>query len=458
MQVVTIETPELGDRSYVIGEGGPGSEAVVVDPQRDLDRVEAVLAARQWTCALVLETHLHNDYVTGGLELAHRTGAAYVVQGREDVAFERCAVHDGDVLSAGTLEVRVLETPGHTENHVAYHIGRHGEPGAVFSGGSLLYGAVGRTDLVAADRTVHLTHAQYHSARRLAALPEEAELFPTHGFGSMCSAGGSTGATASTIGAERRVNVALTEPDEERFVVELLAGLTAYPAYYAKMGPRNAAGPTAADLSPAEPVDADEVGKRIAAGEWVVDLRDRTAYAAEHLAGSIGIALGPQFATYLGWLIPWGTPITLLGTSPEQVADAQRQLVRIGIDRPAGAATGPLADLAAGTELRGYPQRTFDDLAAAPDPVVVLDVRREDERAAGAIAGAVHIPLHSLLSRLNEVPSGQLWVHCAAGFRASIAASLLDRAGHDVLLIDDDWEHAAAAGLPISRDGSQPGT
>ena len=449
MQVVTIETPELGDRSYVVGEGGRGSEAVVVDPQRDLDRVEAVLAERGWTCVLVLETHLHNDYVTGGLALARRSGATYAVQGREDVAFERCAVHDGDVLTVGSLEVWVIETPGHTENHVSYQIGHHGQPTAVFSGGSLLFGAVGRTDLVAPDRTVHLTHAQYHSARKLAHLPDDAALYPTHGFGSLCSAGGSSGATDSTIGDEKRLNVALTEPDEERFVTDLIAGLTAYPAYYAHMGARNAAGPEGADLSAPEPVDADEVGKRIAAGEWVVDLRDRTAYAANHLAGSIGVALDPLFATYLGWLIPWGTPLTLLGESPEQINDAQRQLVRIGVDRPAGAATGTPTELAGRTEIRGYPQRTFTDLAAATRPTV-LDVRRDDERAGGSITGSVHIPLHSLLARMDEVPSGQFWVHCAAGFRASIAASLLDRAGHDVVFIDDDWEHAAAAGLQIT--------
>ena len=448
MKVVPVETPELGDRSYVVGEAGPGSEAVVIDPQRDLDRVEQILDAEGWTCVLVLETHLHNDYVSGGLELAKRTGAAYAVQGRDDVAFERCSVHDGDILTAGTLEVHVLETPGHTENHVSYVIGHHGEATAVFSGGSLLYGAVGRTDLVDDDRTQHLTHAQFASARRLGALSPDAELYPTHGFGSMCSSGGSTGATASTIGHERTVNVALTQDDEDKFVADLLAGLTAYPAYYAHMAERNAEGPTAADLTPPALVDADEIAKRIAAGDWVVDLRDRTAYASSHLAGSVGIALGQQFATYLGWVIPWGTPLTLIGESPQQVADAQRQLVRIGIDHLAGAAAGELADLAGRTDLRGYPRRTFPDLAAEPSPVV-LDVRRDDERAGGGIAGSTHVPLHSLLGRLDDVPSGQLWVHCAAGFRASIAASLLDRAGHDVVLIDDEWEHAGQAGLQI---------
>jgi len=154
-------------------------------------------------------------------------------------------------------------------------------------------------------------------------------------------------------------------------------------------------------------VDADTLAKRIAAGEWVVDLRDRTAYATEHLAGSVGIALGQQFATYLGWVIPWGTPLTLIGQDAAQVADAQRQLVRIGIDRPA--ATGPVDVLAASTGTRAYPQRTFVDRARAlaeDADTVVLDVRRDDERATGGIVGPTYVPLHSLLNRLDDVPPG----------------------------------------------------
>lgn len=391
MEIVTIETPELGDRSYVVGESGSGGRAVVVDPQRDLDRVEAVLASEGWTCVLVVETHLHNDYVSGGLERSRRTGAEYAVHGGDEVSFQRRPVRDGDVLTVGALELRVVDTPGHTEHHVSYVIG--GQPAAVFSGGSLLYGAVGRTDLVHPGRTEDLTHAQYHSARKLALLNDEDALYPTHGFGSMCSAGGSSGATESTIAEEKRVNVALTESDEERFVADLLAGLTAYPAYYVHMSGRNAAGPTAADLSLPAPVDPDEVAKRIAAGEWVVDLRDRTAYAAEHLAAS-------------------------------------------------------LADLAGRTEVRGYPRRSFSDLAAEDD-ATVLDVRRDDEGAGGAIVGSTHVPLHSMFNRLDEVTTDRLWVHCASGFRASIAASLLDRAGRDVVFVDDEWEHAAEAGLRI---------
>jgi rhodanese-related sulfurtransferase len=180
-----------------------------------------------------------------------------------------------------------------------------------------------------------------------------------------------------------------------------------------------------------------------------VDLRDRTAYAAEHIGGTIGIALEEQFATYLGWLIPWGTPLTLIGEHAGQVADAQRRLVRIGIDRPDASALGSPHDLGGPGELRRYPRATFADVARARerDGVVVLDVRRDDERSLGAIPGSAHIPMHALLDRLDDVPAGRLWVHCAAGFRASIAASLLDRAGREVVLVDDDYAGAVRSGL-----------
>jgi len=445
--VEVIETSELGDRSYVAHDG---EVAVVIDPQRDLDRVEHVLAGKALRCEVVLETHIHNDYVTGGLELARRTGARYVVAAADQVEFDRLPVQDGAQLQAGRLRIQVISTPGHTDTHLAYRIDGGTGPAAVFTGGSLLYGSVGRTDLVDETRVEELTRAQYRSARRLAELnSDDDRLFPTHGFGSFCSSGAATGGTTSTVGQERARNDALTEDDEDAFVKRLVAGLTAYPSYYAHMGTRNRQGPGPADLSAPEPVRAAELATRIGAGEWVVDLRDRTAYAAAHIGGSIGIALGPQFSTYLGWLIPWGTPLTLIGETAQQVSDAQRQLVRIGIDRPAGAAVGTPDTLTSADRVRAYPRTGFTELAEAigRDGVVVLDVRRDDERASGSIPGSTHIPMHSLLERLDEVPSGQLWVHCASGFRASIAASLLDRGGYDVVLVDDEYPAAVKSGL-----------
>jgi glyoxylase-like metal-dependent hydrolase (beta-lactamase superfamily II)/rhodanese-related sulfurtransferase len=449
MQVLVLSTDELGDRSYVVHDG---TVAVVVDPQRDIDRVERYLADAGVTASLVLETHIHNDYVTGGYQLARRTGARYAVNAADPVAFGRLQLRDAGTLAAGRLRILVMATPGHTDTHLAYVVtdtSAPGEPPAVFTGGSLLYGSVGRTDLVDPARTDELTRAQFRSARRLAAaLPDEARIYPTHGFGSFCSAGSAAGGDASTMGTERRRNDALTAPAEEAFVAALVRNLTAYPSYYARMAPRNLAGPGPVDLSAPQAAGAGELAKRIASGEWVVDLRDRALYAADHLAGSIGIALGTQFATYLGWLLPGGTPVTLIGESPGQVAAAQRQLVRIGIDRPAGAASGDLDTLTASSQdRRRYPRVSFAEIRDAGPGDVVLDVRRDDERAAGHLPGSAHVPLHHLLTRLADLPAGRLWVHCATGYRASIAASLLDRAGHDVILIDDAYSHAVALGL-----------
>ena len=453
IEIIAIDTPTLGDRSYLVHDG---SAAIVVDPQRDIDRVLDLAAERGVTITHIFETHVHNDYVTGGLALAAATGAAYHVNADDPVSFERVPVSDGDVIGVSPeLRVRVLATPGHTFTHLSYVLETGGQPPAVFTGGSLLYGSTGRPDLLGASHAGTLAHAQYASAHRLAAeLPAETAVYPTHGFGSFCSATQSEG-DASTIGAERRLNPAFTLGEQE-YVEALLAGLDAYPAYYAHMGPANTAGPAGPDLSEPSRASAGELLRRIQDGEWVVDLRTRTAFAAGHVAGTFSFPLDGSFATYLGWLIPWGTPLTLLGETPQQVAEAQRELVRIGIDRPAAAATGGPADWAGGQPLRSYRQADFAALAAVRHhrPVVVLDVRRNLEWAESHLDGAVHIPLQDLLTRLGEVPAGEVWVHCRSGYRASVAASILDAAGRTAVAIDDEYDHAATTGLPlVSRAG-----
>jgi glyoxylase-like metal-dependent hydrolase (beta-lactamase superfamily II)/rhodanese-related sulfurtransferase len=448
VEVIAIETPALGDRSYLAHDG---SVAVVVDPQRDIDRVLALAAARGVRITHVFETHLHNDYVTGGLALARLTGAAYHVNAADAVAFDRVPVRDGDLIEISpVMSVRVLATPGHTFTHVSYVLQAEGHQHAVFTGGSLLYGSTGRPDLLGTAHARELAGAQYASARRLAAeLPEDTDIYPTHGFGSFCSASQTEG-TSSTIGRERAVNPVLTL-EEDSYIEQTLAGLDAYPAYYAHMGPANADGPAGPDLTPPRRAEAAELRKRIEAGEWVVDLRARRAFAAGHLAGTLSFDLDGGFATYLGWLIPWDTPLTLLGQTPEQVAEAQRELVRIGIDRPQAAAHGGPEAWAAGQPLRSYPVADFADLAAVRHhrPVVVLDVRRDSEWDAAHIDGAVHVPLHDLPARIGELPGGELWVHCQGGYRASVAASFLDAAGLAVVSIDDSFDRAAAAGLPV---------
>jgi glyoxylase-like metal-dependent hydrolase (beta-lactamase superfamily II)/rhodanese-related sulfurtransferase len=442
VDIVTIETSSLGDRSYLVVSQG---EAAAIDPQRDIDRVLQALGARRARLTHVFETHLHNDYVTGGYELAGRTGAAYVLPAGDEVAFERTPACDGDEFTVGSVTIRAVHTPGHTPHHVSYVAVDGDEPAAVFTGGSLLYGTVGRTDLVSEEATEGLTRDQFRSARRLSEeLPGSTAVLPTHGFGSFCSSAETSDADRSTIGQERRTNIALTTDDEARFVEELLSGLSAHPRYYVHMAPRNRQGPAPVDLSPPLPADPVEIRRRIHAGEWVVDLRNRKAFAQAHLAGTVNVEVGDSFVTYLGWTIRWGTPVTLVGDTMDEVREAQRQLVRIGIDRPAGAADGGVDQWGAGGDIRSYRSASFTELAAEidRDDLVVLDVRRQDEWDDGHLEGAVHLPLDQLEDRIGDVPPGTVWVHCASGFRAAIAASLLDRAGREVVAIDGEVDQA----------------
>ncbi|GAA3279942.1 MBL fold metallo-hydrolase [Streptomyces lavendulae] len=453
--VDTLEFEGLGNRSHLAG--GPGA-AVVVDPPRDIDQVIAAAARHGVRIAFVAETHVHNDYVSGGLELARVTGADYLVPAGAHVSFARTPVADGDTVTVDAgLTLRAIATPGHTPHHTSYVLTEDGRDVAAFTGGSLLIGSVGRPDLVEPRLTERLARAQHASAHRLAdELDDAVPVLPTHGFGSFCSSSQATG-DSSTIGRERRTNDALTK-DADTFVAELLAGLDDVPAYYAHMGPANAAGPAPVDLTPPARADGEEIAARLAAGEWVVDLRSRVAFAEGHVAGSFNFEGRGKLATHLAWLIPWGKPVTLLAGTPGQIADAQRELARVGIDRPAAAATGdPAGWIRSGERLASFPRARFADLArlrGRRERVVVLDVRRGSERADGFVDGSLHIPLHELHRRSGEVPDGTVWVHCAGGMRAAIAASLLDAAGRDVVAVDDGFDAAVEAGLTLRADST----
>ncbi|EFE79890.1 beta-lactamase domain-containing protein [Streptomyces albidoflavus] len=445
--VETIAIPGLGNRHYL---AGGATTAVAVDPPRDIDQVIAAAARRGVRIALVVETHVHNDYVTGGLELARVTGAEYLVPAGARVSFPRTPVHDGDSANVDQeLTLHAVATPGHTPHHTAYVLHEAGTPVAAFTGGSLLIGTVGRPDLVEPRLTEELARAQHASAHRLAGtLPDATAVLPTHGFGSFCSSAQATGET-STVGQERSANEALVK-DADTFVADLLAALDDVPAYYAHMGPVNSAGPAPVDLTPPATADPAALADRLAAGEWVVDLRHRVAFAEGHVPGTYNFEADGQLATYLAWLIPWGKPVTLLAESPDQLAEAQRELVRVGIDRPAAAATGGPADwLPPGTAPASFRRATFAELARER-PAAVLDVRRDSERSGRRIEGSLHIPLHTLAGRLGELPEGPVWVHCAGGMRAAVAASLLDAAGHEVVAVDDSLDHAEAAGLTVT--------
>lgn len=464
VRVEVISTSALGDRSYLASDG---EVAVVVDPQRDVDRVVALAGGLGVRVTHVLETHLHNDYVSGGLQLARLTGARYLVAAAEPVTFPRMPVGgDAAVEVSPRIRLRAVPTPGHTFHHLSYVLDQASAstgwaPLGVFTGGSLLFGTTGRTDLLGGEHTARLARAQHASARRLAdLLPDGTPVYPTHGFGSFCAAS-QADAPDSTIGREKQVNPALRLAADE-FVATTLAGLDAYPAYYAHVGPINGAGPAPVDLTPVARADAATLRRHVEAGRWVVDLRHRAAYASSHLTGTVSLGLDGPMSTWLGWLMDWGAPVTLLAEAPEQVAEAQRELARIGIDRPADQATGRPGQWARGPdELRRMPVADFAALAAAlvsdrdarPAPEVILDVRMGDEWRERHIDAAVHIPLHELSGRLAEVPPGAIWVHCDSGYRSAAAASILENAGRRVVLIDDRFERAATVGIPMATAG-----
>ncbi|MHC6222006.1 rhodanese-like domain-containing protein [Arthrobacter sp. MMS24-S77] len=455
MDVVVVETTQLGDRSYLVHDG---RVALVIDPQRDTDRVETAAHSAGVAITHVAETHIHNDYVTGGLVLARDHNARYLVNAADNVAFERDPVLPGQAFKVGRLTVKAVATPGHTHTHLAYVVSDP-DPGtgvrqAVFSGGSLLYGSVGRTDLIAAEDTAGLAHDQYTSVRRLVAeAAPDAILYPTHGFGSFCSIGPASKIPISTIGEQVAANHALTDPDEDHFVRQLLANITAYPSYYAHMSPLNVLGPGTAMLDVPESVEPAELERRLEDGEWVVDLRHRVAFAASHLRGSVAFEYGTgrSFTSYLGWVLPWNQPLTLLGAH-DDVEKAIRDLARIGIDSPDAAVGEDPGALAPGTPLVQYPVTGWAGLVRdrAPDETV-LDVRRTEEFAASHVQGAANVPLHELLLRLDELPNERIWVHCTSGYRASVAASLLHRAGRDVVLIDAHFRDAADSGVELTR-------
>ncbi|HEV7687244.1 MAG TPA: rhodanese-like domain-containing protein [Acidimicrobiia bacterium] len=451
ISVYIVETPGLGDRSYLATDG---RLAVVVDPQRDIERVLAVADGLGVRITHVLETHMHNDYVSGGLALAGASGAVYVVAAAEEVDFDHLGVADGDEIVSGAIRIQVVATPGHTAHHVAYVVA-HAETGVVagsFTGGSLLFGKVGRTDLTGPEHTHHLTRAQWRSVRRLAgSLPDAAAVWPTHGFGSFCSGAGGSGATESTAGAERAGNNALLL-DEKPFAAAFVAGLGPYPAYYRHMAPLNRSGPATMPPDLPAALRSDEVRARLAAGEWVVDLRPRDRFAEAHLPGAVNVENGTPVATYIGWIVPWGAPLTLIGPDEETLEAARIALGRIGIEPAARHVAGdwPASELGP-----AYPVRNFDDLAAAQGDgrrFTILDVRAADEWSDGHLPGALHIPWHDLAARVAELPSDRdIWVHCAAGFRAAIAASLLQRAGRRPVLVDDRWWRAYDAGLEVEE-------
>jgi hydroxyacylglutathione hydrolase len=435
-------TPGLGDNSYLVVSG---DEAAIVDPQRDAWRFLALAEAQSLRVRYVLETHVHNDYVSGALEIRQAAGAEIAVPAQGRYEFPSRAMAEGDHVRVGALRIVAWETPGHTPEHLAWLVYEDGtpDPVALFSGGSLIVGSAGRTDLLGPEFTDRLTRAQFRSLRRLATLPRSVPLLPTHGAGSFCTASVSSMHRTTTIGAELDGNPALVPREEESFVRQQLSGLRAYPAYYAHMAPINRAGPVVLSRVPSPgALGADTVARRVGAGACLVDARNRRAFAAGHVPGALNVELDTTFGTYIGWLTPFNVPLVLVLPEPTGPAleEAVTQLIRIGYERVEGFLDGGLdAWQSSGREARAYPTATIDDLCHAylgARPVKVLDVREQSEWEMGHVPGSLHIHVGQLPARLSEVPRDrEVWTTCASGHRASMAASLLDRAGIPVRLV-----------------------
>ena len=428
-EVVVIPTPGLGNSTYLVGAG---PDALAIDVPRDAWRIVEIAQDHGWRITHALETHVHNDYLSGARELEAAHGTSIVAPGRGDYAFRHVPADEGFEVAAGNGGLVARATPGHTPEHLSWELqDAAGTPTALFSGGSLLIGGVGRTDLLGRARIAEMTEAQFRTMRRLAELPDEVAVHPTHGTGSFCVAGDVDIGGLATIGALKRWNPAFAASDLEAFDAELTAGRTLYPTYYRRMAPLNRRGPRQLDgpLLPQALTTERFAGAR-ASGAWVLDARDRWAFAEGHVQGAWNIEAGDAFAAYAGWLLPFDAPIVLVVDSPEQEVDVRDELLRIGFDHVLGHLAGGMdAWLAVGGETSSYATASWEELRE-PGEERVLDVRQPYEWRDGVVPGSERVfvaDLPSAVSRLD--PHQRYLVACRTGVRAAIAASLLDAAG-----------------------------
>ena len=429
MEIIPITTPGLGDTSYLLAHDGLG---LLVDPQRDIDRFREAAASHDVELRWVLETHLHNDYISGGRDLADSLGAELVLPAGAGAAFPYTPAFHQEELEEGSLAVRPLHTPGHTPEHVSYVVSIAGEDVAVFSGGSLLVGAAGRTDLLGRERARQLARLQWASVRRLLDLPDPVGLYPTHGAGSFCTAA-VAGPSTSTIGDERRTNPVASIPDPETFADDQLSRLEPYPAYYAHIGPINLKGPSAARLDPIPLLTPEEL---IAMGEAVrvVDGRSKEKFAEGHLPGSLGVEANQDFATWVGWLLPFNAPLVLVVDDAERLEEARVALARVGFEDVRGWLAGIEAWVSEGRPLASHgtiTAREFLEKVAGGEDLQVLDVRSPGEWRDGHLEGSVHCYLPDLAQAVPDHldPDRSVYVGCTTGHRASTAAGILGEAG-----------------------------
>jgi hydroxyacylglutathione hydrolase len=434
----------LAHASYLIGSEG---EAVVVDPQRDVDQYLNEATAQNLKIKYVMETHLHADFVSGHRELAARTGAEIIFGAQAGATFSHRAVRDGDEIRIGKVGLRIMETPGHTPESISILIinpEASDQPQKVLTGDTLFVGDVGRPDLAGGKGYTPQMMAgmMYDSLHeKLLKLPDDVEIYPAHGAGSMCGRNMSQ-ETSSTIGEQRKFNYALKPMSKDEFVRMMTSDLPEAPDYFPKDAEINRTGaPALAEVSRPAALQPQEVNKLAAQGHIVLDVRSAGEFGAGHVPGSTNVGLNGQFATWAAMLISQGTPIVIVAPSHDQVDEAVIRLARVGIESVKGYLDGGVATWNnAGFELATVPQITVDELNALVHKKIdlqVLDVRRPPEYESGHVPRALHAPLSNLKSNIDNLPLDPdlpTAVICAGGYRSSAATSILQQHGFSNLL------------------------
>jgi hydroxyacylglutathione hydrolase len=443
----------LGHASYLLGDPNAGV-AAVIDPRRDVEAYITAAADEGLRITDVLETHVHNDYVSGADELRRRLGAIVHVSADAELTRAHEPLRDGDEVRLGSLRIRAIATPGHTPDHLSFlvaDLSRSDEDWILLSGGALLVGTAARPDLLGGPEEARRAAAELHATLRdrIAPLPDWIELYPTHGAGSLCGSG-IGGKRWSTVGFERRHNPALNQPDASAFASFILADQPSVPAYWRLMRPTNQAGATPMDtLADPRPMTGDEVAHAAGHGAVVIDARDPDRFAEGHIPGALSIGLRDTFGTWAGSVVPIDREVVLVLARHEDLDEAMAQLRRAGFDRVVGYLHG-------GFDAWSGEVETLDRIGVeqvAADGLTVLDVRELAEWRDGHIADAVHIPGAQLPGRLSEVPSGPVAVICGGGYRSAIAASLLLREGRDdVAHVPGGMDAYRAARRPITDE------
>jgi glyoxylase-like metal-dependent hydrolase (beta-lactamase superfamily II)/rhodanese-related sulfurtransferase len=451
----------LAHASYLIGSEG---EAAVVDPQRDVDQYIDEAAAQGLQIKYVIETHLHADFVSGHRELAARTGAEIVFGKEAGALFPHRAVKDGDELAVGKLLLRIMETPGHTPESISVLVidteaADAEQPQKILTGDTLFVGDVGRPDLAGGKGyTPPMMAAMMFDTLhdKLMTLPNETEVYPAHGAGSMCGKNMSK-ETSSTIGAQRQSNYALQPMSKDDFVRMMTIDLPEAPAYFPRDAEINRTGAGALSELPKPTALAPARVNELTKTQTVLDVRSAAEFGAGHLPGSINIGLGGQFAIWAGTLIPLGTPIVIVAESQAQAEEAVMRLARVGHDGVVGYLDGGIASWhVAGYEVASVPQITVTDLnelLTADKDLQLVDVRRPGEYASGHVPGAKALALSDLqksISRLDIDPTRRTAVICAGGYRSSAAASILEQHEFtDLLNVVGGTGAWVAAGYPV---------